>query len=169
MPYKIRKAPGRDLYWVVNAETGKKYSKDPIPKEKAKSQLKLLRQLKGGGEPKADEPVLPDFSEKSIEVQEDTQNYVPAYTPLQATPIIPGKSEVDQLLTAEDAHRIEIRGGAKRSGEMWPFGPPISTISMKPILPTREKVAALRKGSALRESYEYMDEKANSLVSFKVM
>ena len=165
MPYKLRKAPGRDLYWVVNAETGKKYSKDPIPKDKAKSQLKLLRQLKGGAE-----PVLPDFSEKSIEVQEDTQNYVPAYTPLQATPIIPGKSEVDQLLTPEDAHRIEIQGGgAKRSGEMWPFGPPISTISMKPILPTLEKVSALRKGSALRESYEYMDEKANSLVSFKVM
>lgn len=42
MPYKLRKAPKRDLYWVVNKETGKKHSRDPLPKETAKSQMRAL-------------------------------------------------------------------------------------------------------------------------------
>lgn len=46
MPYALRKAPNRDLYWVVNRDTGKKYSNDPIVKEKAEAQLRIL---KGGG------------------------------------------------------------------------------------------------------------------------
>jgi hypothetical protein len=41
MPYKLRKAPGRELYWVVDIN-GKKYSKDPITKKKAEAQLKAL-------------------------------------------------------------------------------------------------------------------------------
>lgn len=49
MPYKLRKAPKRDLYWVVTIETGKKHSKDPISKDKAKAQLRILESaLKGG-------------------------------------------------------------------------------------------------------------------------
>ena len=52
MPYKLRKAPNRDLYWVV-ARDGKKMSKNPIPKERAKRQIKALyasesRRLRGG-------------------------------------------------------------------------------------------------------------------------
>nr|WPF46730.1 MAG: hypothetical protein [Lake Baikal virophage 11] len=42
MPWKLRKAPKKDLYWVVNKETGKKHSKDPLPKETAKAQMKAL-------------------------------------------------------------------------------------------------------------------------------
>ena len=42
MPYKLRKAPKRDLYWVVNKETGEKYSKDPLPKERAEAQMRAL-------------------------------------------------------------------------------------------------------------------------------
>lgn len=42
MPYKLRKAPNRDLYWVVNKETGEKYSKEPLPKERAMAQMKAL-------------------------------------------------------------------------------------------------------------------------------
>ena len=41
MPYKLRKAPGRELYWVVD-DKGKKYSKEPISKTKADKQLKAL-------------------------------------------------------------------------------------------------------------------------------
>ena len=41
MPYKLRKAPKRDLYWVV-AEDGKHMSKDPLPKETAEAQMKAL-------------------------------------------------------------------------------------------------------------------------------
>jgi ribosomal protein L29 len=49
MPYKLRKAPKRELYWVITIETGKKHSKDPIPKEKAKAQMRILESaLKGG-------------------------------------------------------------------------------------------------------------------------
>ena len=42
MPYHLRKAPKRDLYWVVNTETGAKYSKDPLPKERAEAQRRAL-------------------------------------------------------------------------------------------------------------------------------
>jgi hypothetical protein len=49
MPYKLRKAPNRELYWVV-AEDGSKKSKDPIPKERAKAQMRALyANMKGGG------------------------------------------------------------------------------------------------------------------------
>ena len=41
MPYKLRKAPKRDLYWVVGPD-GKHHSKDPLPKERAESQMKAL-------------------------------------------------------------------------------------------------------------------------------
>jgi hypothetical protein len=41
MAYKIRKAPKRDLYWVV-AQDGTKKSKDPIPLERAKAQMRAL-------------------------------------------------------------------------------------------------------------------------------
>lgn len=48
MPYKLRKAPGKELYWVVNKETGKKHSKDPISKEDAKAQMKALYAVESG-------------------------------------------------------------------------------------------------------------------------
>jgi hypothetical protein len=41
MPYRLRKAPKRNLYWVVG-EDGKKHSKEPIPKEKAEAQMRIL-------------------------------------------------------------------------------------------------------------------------------
>ena len=50
MPYKLRKAPKRELYWVITTETGKKHSKEPIPKEKAQAQKRILEaELSGGG------------------------------------------------------------------------------------------------------------------------
>jgi hypothetical protein len=41
MPYKLRKAPKRDLYWVVS-EDGRHHSKEPLPKSRAESQMKAL-------------------------------------------------------------------------------------------------------------------------------
>jgi hypothetical protein len=38
MPYRLRKAPGRELYWVV-AQDGTHLSKEPMPIERAKKQL----------------------------------------------------------------------------------------------------------------------------------
>ena len=49
MPYKLRKAPKKDLYWVVAVETGKKYSHLPIPLDKAKAQLRVLEKALHGG------------------------------------------------------------------------------------------------------------------------
>ena len=56
MPYRLRKAPNRNLYWVVG-EDGTKHSKDPIPRERAEAQIRALyasengskkKELKGG-------------------------------------------------------------------------------------------------------------------------
>jgi len=41
MPYKLRKAPRKDLYWVVGPD-GKHHSKEPLPKERAEAQMKAL-------------------------------------------------------------------------------------------------------------------------------
>jgi hypothetical protein len=41
MPYKLRKAPKKNLYWVCD-DDGKHYSKEPIPKERAESQMRAL-------------------------------------------------------------------------------------------------------------------------------
>jgi len=41
MPYKLRKAPKRDLYWVIGAD-GSHKSKEPLPKEQAEAQMRAL-------------------------------------------------------------------------------------------------------------------------------
>jgi len=41
MPWRLRKAPKRDLYWVVD-DKNKHYSKDPLPRENAVAQLRAL-------------------------------------------------------------------------------------------------------------------------------
>lgn len=51
MPYRLRKAPGRDLYWVVG-EDGAHKSKKPLPKERAMAQMRALyanvKDVRGG-------------------------------------------------------------------------------------------------------------------------
>jgi hypothetical protein len=42
MPYKLRKARGQNLYWVISEETGKKHSLEPLPLDVAEKQLKAL-------------------------------------------------------------------------------------------------------------------------------
>lgn len=42
MPYKLRKAPKRDAFWVVNTETGKKHSNEALPRERAEAQMRAL-------------------------------------------------------------------------------------------------------------------------------
>jgi len=39
MPYKLRKAPNRNLYWVV-AQDGRHLSHDPLPRERAMAQMR---------------------------------------------------------------------------------------------------------------------------------
>lgn len=45
MPWKLRKAPRKDAYWVVNEITGKHYSHDPLEKETAIKQMRQLYRL----------------------------------------------------------------------------------------------------------------------------
>ena len=42
MPFGLRKKPKKDLYWVINKDTGKKFSKEAMPKEKAEAQMRAL-------------------------------------------------------------------------------------------------------------------------------
>jgi hypothetical protein len=51
MPYKLRKAPGRNLYWVVSKETGRKHSLEPLPKSHAEAQMKALYARESGYAP----------------------------------------------------------------------------------------------------------------------
>jgi hypothetical protein len=48
MPYGIRKSPGRNLYWVYNKNTGKKYSKSPIPRARAEAQRRAIYASENG-------------------------------------------------------------------------------------------------------------------------
>lgn len=48
MPYKLRKAPKRDLYWVVSKESGKKHSEEPMPRARAEAQMRALYAAEGG-------------------------------------------------------------------------------------------------------------------------
>lgn len=47
MPYKLRKAPKRDLYWVINTDTKKKHSNEPLPKDRAEAQMRALYAAEG--------------------------------------------------------------------------------------------------------------------------
>lgn len=47
MPYKLRKAPKQEKYWVVG-EDGKKHSTDPLPKARAERQMRALYAVEGG-------------------------------------------------------------------------------------------------------------------------
>jgi hypothetical protein len=50
--YRLRKAPRRDLYWVVSTDSGEKHSKDPLPKKRAEAQMRALyaAKAKRGGQ-----------------------------------------------------------------------------------------------------------------------
>ena len=51
MPYALRKAPKRDLYWVVSKPSGEKHSQEPITKKKAEAQMRLLYAVESGYKP----------------------------------------------------------------------------------------------------------------------
>ena len=44
----MRKSPQKNLWWVVNAETGRKYSRNPIPKERAERQRRAIYASENG-------------------------------------------------------------------------------------------------------------------------
>lgn len=42
MPYKLRKVKSKELYYVINSETKKHHSVEPLPKKFAMAQLRAL-------------------------------------------------------------------------------------------------------------------------------
>lgn len=48
MPYKLVKVTGG--YYVENKNTGKRYSQEPIPKDRAERQLRALYYAEGRGD-----------------------------------------------------------------------------------------------------------------------
>jgi len=48
MPYGLRKSRGRDLFWVYNKETGRKYSKKPLPRSRAEAQRRAIYATENG-------------------------------------------------------------------------------------------------------------------------
>lgn len=48
LPYRLQKAPGREAYWVVNTESGRKYSINPLPRDHAAAQMRALYAREGG-------------------------------------------------------------------------------------------------------------------------
>jgi len=52
MPYKLRKAPRRELYWVVTKATGMKHSLEPLTYDHAVAQMKALYAREKGYPPK---------------------------------------------------------------------------------------------------------------------
>lgn len=73
MPYKLRKAPKRDLYWVVTIATGKKHSKEPIALEKAKAQMRILESVGNGNEDL--KPITKRFNEFKPKFARAKKNY----------------------------------------------------------------------------------------------
>ena len=45
MPYTLRKKRGYPLYWVINKITKHKFSKEPLPRETAEAQMRILRTM----------------------------------------------------------------------------------------------------------------------------
>ena len=75
MFYKLRKAPKRDLYWVVTIETGKKHSKEPIAFEKAQAQKRILEQaLVGGVQHPMYIPKKPSRFYPTVEIEQGTRD-----------------------------------------------------------------------------------------------
>ena len=78
MPYKLRKAPKVELYWVITTETGKKHSKLPIPLDKAKAQVRILESALHGGMVPVRNPMLVLAAERkakeSIKLELDQSN-----------------------------------------------------------------------------------------------
>lgn len=80
MPYKLRKAPKLNLYWVV-AQDGTKKSKNPMPKDQAEAQMRALYadmhdkgELRGGaGTKKRLNSLLNKFVERWVDRHPQTE------------------------------------------------------------------------------------------------
>ena len=84
MPYKLQKARGRDLYWVVTKSTGARHSIQPIEKSKAEAQMRVLN-LVGGG-PRPDKSILQAAAQQAYRMP--THEQIGSYKLVEQTPTL---------------------------------------------------------------------------------
>ena len=89
MPYKLRKAPKVELYWVTEIGTKKKFSKLPIPLDKAKAQMRVLESALHGG-------VLGIVGQATSYMVDDYKEA------MKSNPNLPPIEELDQFLNPND-------------------------------------------------------------------
>ena len=132
MPYKLRKAPKRDLYWVVNPE-GKHMSTDPIPKERAEAQMRALyasERLPA----KYTAGLTPVEKTKQVElIQKSTKKY-------KETGIVKDRPKVSEKPTRRSVH-------VKRFEEKYGF-PITDHAKVKAFFPDTDVHTILSKGTA---------------------
>ena len=106
MPFRLRKAPKKDAYWVVD-DTGKKYSKSPMPMEAARRQQKALYaaegrgELRGRGDDEDDEELSRLFASKvsvAEEAPRPTNPTARATTTAPYVPILPRKRKHAEMM-----------------------------------------------------------------------
>ena len=102
MPYKLQKQPKKDLYWVVNKETGQKYSKAALPKDRAHAQMRALY-ARGGDDDVMDEQDVDD----TMQVDD---NQVVSSQPSFDTPIV----DLLPYVSPEEGREATIEGGSDR-------------------------------------------------------
>jgi len=104
MPYKLRKSPGKNLYWVVSTETGRKHSILPLPLKRAEAQMKALYARESGYPPLkrgGDEPV-----EKDVEMKHES--FMPS--PHQA-PFPISVPEPQEYISRDEAKQVALGDG----------------------------------------------------------
>jgi hypothetical protein len=120
MPYRLRKAPKRDLYWVVGID-GTKHSKDPLPRDRAEAQMRALyanmkkkglRKSGGSGKGVKASASAPASVAKVALSKEQTQQMIDAYIAMREVSklqkqrkAIETQLEFDLRPGLNDAHR----------------------------------------------------------------
>jgi hypothetical protein len=113
MPYALRKAPRKELYWVVNTKTGEKYSHDPIPKRRAEAQKRVLEEATGKGK---HSELAKEVSKKTAATNEYMRT-LPSYTEVKAkldalpkSAFVPPKVAKERAKLMRELGMLEQRG-----------------------------------------------------------
>jgi len=132
MPYKLRKAPKRDLYWVVKISNGEHMSEDPITKERAEAQMRALyasERLPA----KYTAGLTPSQKEKQVElIKKSSKKY-------KETGLVEDRPKVSAVKTRRSVHVVRFEKT---------FGFPITeTAKVKMMFPDTDVDKILAKGA----------------------
>jgi hypothetical protein len=133
MPYKLRKAPKKDLYWVVKTSDGKHMSEDPIPKERAEAQMRALYASENLPA-KYTAGLTADQKEKQVElIKKSSKKY-------KETGLVEDRPKVSAVKTRRSVHVVRFEKT---------YGFPITeTAKVKMMFPDTDIDKILAKGAA---------------------